>query len=77
MNYVLIKVLILYIVYAIGNTTKTSMLAPVALISDSVEANEIFHWRGSLTTPGCNEAVSWYMFKKPIEISQNQVRTDI
>jgi len=32
-----------------------------------------FSYFGSLTTPGCNEAVTWVVFTKPLSISQVQV----
>ncbi|XP_035716426.1 carbonic anhydrase 2, partial [Folsomia candida] len=33
----------------------------------------IFHYKGSLTTPTCNEQVNWYVFKTPITVSPSDV----
>ena len=33
-----------------------------------------YYYKGSLTTPPCTEAVDWFIFKKPIEISPAQVK---
>ena len=35
---------------------------------------EYYTYGGSLTTPPCTESVSWYIFKTPITISENQVK---
>jgi carbonic anhydrase len=32
-----------------------------------------FHYVGSLTTPPCSENVRWYVIKRPIEMSANQI----
>ena len=32
-----------------------------------------FRYEGSLTTPNCNEAITWNVFQDPIYISQDQV----
>jgi methyl-accepting chemotaxis protein len=32
-----------------------------------------YHYKGSLTTPPCSEGVSWYVMKKPIEASRDQI----
>jgi len=34
---------------------------------------EYANYNGSLTTPGCNEAVQWILFKEPIQISASQM----
>jgi len=35
---------------------------------------EHYYYKGSLTTPPCTEAVDWFIFKKPMEISAAQVK---
>ena len=35
--------------------------------------SEYANYDGSLTTPTCNEAVQWILFKKPIQISASQM----
>lgn len=32
------------------------------------------HYQGSLTTPPCSEGVEWYVFKKPLVISQEEMK---
>lgn len=32
-----------------------------------------YFFRGSLTRPGCNEGVMWYLMKNPVEMSQAQI----
>lgn len=34
-----------------------------------------YRYKGSLTTPGCTEAVIWTLFENPIPLSIEQVRT--
>ncbi len=34
-----------------------------------------YTYRGSLTTPPCSEVVDWYVMKKPVGISQEQMET--
>ena len=31
----------------------------------------MFHYEGSLTTPGCAEIVQWIVFDKPLYVRQN------
>jgi carbonic anhydrase len=32
-----------------------------------------YRYNGSLTTPGCQEVVTWTVFTKPVEISDGEV----
>jgi len=36
--------------------------------------NEYFHYRGSLTTGGCEEAVNWVVFRTPLAIKERHLR---
>jgi carbonic anhydrase len=43
--------------------------------ADLLPADHSFYrFPGSLTTPNCNEVVSWYVLKNPIELSEAQIR---
>ena len=35
--------------------------------------SKVFSYQGSLTTPTCNEVVSWFVYEKPIELSGGQI----
>lgn len=37
--------------------------------------NYVYTYKGSLTTPECNEQVNWYVFKRPIAISHQDVQS--
>ncbi|CEF61100.1 Alpha carbonic anhydrase domain-containing protein [Strongyloides ratti] len=54
------------------NVTITSH-RPRNLLPKSVDS--FYRYEGSLTTPGCNEAVVWTVLDNPIVISQNQIDT--
>ena len=35
---------------------------------------EFFRYRGSLTTPGCHQAVTWTVFTQPLRVATSQVK---
>lgn len=39
----------------------------------NVDRHSYFRYNGSLTTPQCNEAVVWTVFKESIKVNQNLV----
>ena len=42
------------------------------MISD--DTTRYWTYAGSLTTPPCYESVRWFVFRKPIEMSEDQVK---
>ncbi|XP_074467223.1 carbonic anhydrase 4a isoform X2 [Sebastes fasciatus] len=56
-----------------GNTS----LPPISLaqlIPAEKNMTSYYRYKGSLTTPGCNEAVVWTVFENPIPLSNEQLR---
>lgn len=51
-----------------------ALLAGVAPVEDAVRGTEYAHYKGSLTTPHCNEVVEWIVFLKPLNISRSQIK---
>jgi len=37
------------------------------------KSNKVFAYEGSLTTPGCDEIVNWFVMKKPVTVSYKAV----
>ena len=61
-----------YIQYKNENTRVGVPLNPGAFIPENCA---YWTYQGSLTTPPCNECVVWILFKNPIEVSQEQLKT--
>jgi len=40
---------------------------------DQIEGSYYYSYKGSLTTPGCNEVVSWIVMDQPIFIAKSQI----
>lgn len=59
------KIILFFLSYATENTT--DLLANSIRLKDMVsDANgHYYHYAGSLTTPTCNEAVTWNVMQKP------------
>lgn len=54
---------------------ETKTIGQAHSFSDYMLADlEHYYYKGSLTTPPCTEAVNWFIFKKPIEVSPAQVK---
>jgi carbonic anhydrase len=53
-----------------ANATAAASLASYAdLVNKAADAQGVFNYAGSLTTPGCSEIVDWWVVKKPVDVS--------
>nr|XP_028564309.1 carbonic anhydrase 4 [Podarcis muralis] len=57
-----------------GNETEMGALCLEALIPKKSALDSFYRYTGSLTTPGCNEGVTWTLFETPIELSLRQIQ---
>uniref|UniRef100_A0A7M4FXH9 Carbonic anhydrase 4 n=1 Tax=Crocodylus porosus TaxID=8502 RepID=A0A7M4FXH9_CROPO len=56
----------------LGKKVQMEPLALKSLIPHEKNLTRYYRYAGSLTTPGCNEAVVWTVFEEPIELGQQQ-----
>ena len=59
---------------AVDNEGKIEKTLRLKNILDQVKGSDYFSYQGSLTTPGCDEIVSWIVYDQPILITESQVQ---
>lgn len=57
----------------LGGIGRTIRIDPQDLLPD--DKKHYYHYVGSLTTPPCSEGVQWYVLKKPVTASKDQIKT--
>ncbi len=57
----------------LGGIGRTIRIDPQDLLPD--DKKHYYHYVGSLTTPPCTEGVQWYILKKPVTASKDQIKT--
>lgn len=55
----------------LGNITETIRIDPADILPK--DRRKYYHWIGSLSTPPCTEDVQWYLLKKPLSASKDQI----
>ncbi|KAK5600410.1 hypothetical protein CRENBAI_021707 [Crenichthys baileyi] len=68
---------IINMLQSVGATNGNASLPPVSLaqlIPPEQNLTSYYRYQGSLTTPGCTEAVVWTVFENPIPLSREQLR---
>lgn len=56
------------------DNTSLLSISLAQLIPSEQNLTSYYRYKGSLTTPGCTEAVIWTLFENPIPLSMDQVR---
>lgn len=57
-----------------GANTSLSQISLEQLIPSEKSLTNYYRYKGSLTTPGCHEAVVWTVFEQPIPLSKTQLK---
>ncbi|TNN66436.1 Carbonic anhydrase 4 [Liparis tanakae] len=60
-----------------GSTTVIPNFQLSDIIPAAKDLHSYFRYVGSMTTPGCEQAVAWTVFHRPLSISSRQPMTDI
>jgi carbonic anhydrase len=55
-----------------GNTTTLPAFSIQNILSNTA-LGDFFRYSGSLTTPGCNEIVTWTVFRRPVRIASTKL----
>ncbi|XP_012693911.2 carbonic anhydrase-like [Clupea harengus] len=63
----------LQMIQNIGSTIDLHQDISLDALLGNVDRTKYYRYKGSLTTPSCNEAVIWTIFKEPIKVSKNLV----
>ncbi|KAL4156186.1 hypothetical protein PRNP1_005218 [Phytophthora ramorum] len=50
-------------------TAAASLTSYADLVNKAADAQGVFNYPGSLTTPACSEIVDWWVVKKPVDVS--------
>ncbi|KAM4524433.1 carbonic anhydrase 4-like [Odontesthes bonariensis] len=56
-----------------GNSAKIELAISLDDLLEGVDRTKYYRYLGSLTTPSCNEAVVWTVFKDPIRVSKDLI----
>ena len=59
--------------WQIGAHNPTVSLIPIQTMIQRVNKEQVYYYKGSLTTPPCTETVNWIVFPEPLPISEQQL----
>ncbi|XP_061765376.1 uncharacterized protein LOC133558193 isoform X1 [Nerophis ophidion] len=60
-------------IQSIGSKVEVTEELSIAELLGDMDFTSYYRYNGSLTTPSCNEAVVWTLFKKSIKVDQSQL----